>query len=504
MKSLFSLLFSFILLTSLAQAPIMNPITGSSVICSSPSAPSSFTASASNSPTSYAWSVLPSIGVVIANDSSSISSISFPYSNGTFTIYCSATNAFGTSSTVSYIVTVFETPSVSFSGSNTFCQGSSTNLSASSTILAASPTVSYNWAPGYGLNTTTGSNVIANPALSTTYTVTATKGFCSNTAQIVVAPFETMSVTFSGANTFCQGSSTNLSASSTVLAASPTISYNWAPGYGLNTTTGANVIANPAVSTTYTVTAFFGSCSNTGQITVGPNNFTPPNVTATASNSVVCYGDTTTLMAYGANSYTWTNNVQNGVSFGVYNSNTYYVTGTDLNGCTNSASVNVSVNPLATFYINSNLNPIPLGSGQSSTLTINGNAGTSYSVNGVSTSTMIVVTPTVTTTYTFTSVNSSGCEYSYVFTQYVGYVTGIESISYSADENYFNVFPNPSNGIFNIKSNIQETIQIINQLGEIVRVIDLNPETEFQVTDLSAGIYVIHSNRTRVKIIVTQ
>lgn len=503
MKQIFTLLCSFIILTSLAQSPVMNPISGPTVICSSPSAPTSFTASASNSPTSYAWSVYPYAGVNITNDSSSISTISFPLSNGTFTIYCSANNAFGTSPTESYVVTVFETPNVSFSGSNTFCQGSSTNLSASSTILAASPTISYNWAPSYGLNTNTGSNVIANPSVPTNYTVTATKGFCKSTAEIMVAPFETMSVTFSGANTYCQGSSTNLTASSNVQSASSTISYFWSPSYGLNTTYGPNVTANPATSTNYTVTAYYGACSNNGQIIVGPNSFTSPTVTAMASNSLVCMGDSTTLTASGADTYTWTNNVQNAIPFAVYNTNTYYVTGTDLNGCTNTASVNVSVNPLAYFNVYSSNNPIPPGSGQSSTLTIYGNAGASYSLNASATSTTIIVSPTVTTTYTFTSINSSGCEYTVVFTQYVGYVTGIQPINEPTND-YFSVYPNPNNGVFQIKSSTRETIRIINQLGEIVRVIDLNPEMEFQVADLSAGIYVIQSNKTRVKIIVTQ
>lgn len=102
----------------------MNSIVGSSVICSSPSVPSSFSASASNSPTSYSWSIsTPSAGVIIGNASNSITSISFPYTNATYTIYCTATNGFGTSPTVPFVVTVFETPSVTFSGANTFCQG---------------------------------------------------------------------------------------------------------------------------------------------------------------------------------------------------------------------------------------------------------------------------------------------------------------------------------------------------------------------------------------------
>ena len=503
MKHLLYILLSIISLQGIAQVPVMNPIVGQSVICSSPAAPVSFTTSASNSPLFYNWSIFPSTGALITNDSSGVTTILFPPANGTFTLYCSATNAFGTSATTSFIIDVFETPDVTFSGTNTFCQGSSTNLSASSTIGGASSTIFYNWAPSYGLNTTSGQNVIANPATPTNYTVTASNGICSSSSEIMVAPFETMSVTFSGANTFCQGSSTNLSASSTIQSGSSTIAYFWTPSYGLSNTFGQFVTANPAVSTNYTVTAYYGSCFNTGQITVGPNGFSPSPIAASASNSLVCFGDSITLTAFGANTYTWTNGVQNAIPFSVYYSNTYYVTGTDNNGCTSSASVNVNVDQLATFYVNSSLNPIPPGSGQSATLTINGSASTSYSVNGVPCSTSIVVTPTITTTYTITSANSSGCEYSIEFTQYVGFVTSINPINTNA-QNYFKVYPNPNNGEFTIKSSDIETIKIINQLGEIVRVINLNPEEEVQVSNLSAGIYAIHSNKSHIKIIVTQ
>ncbi|MCF8423593.1 MAG: T9SS type A sorting domain-containing protein [Bacteroidia bacterium] len=504
MKYLLYILLSIISLQGIAQVSVMNPIIGSSVICSDPSVAVSYTASASNSPLFYNWEIYPSNSAILYNDSSAVLSILFPQANGTYTLNCSATNAFGTSSTTSFVINVFETPDVTFSGTNTFCQGSSTNLSASSTIGGASSTIFYNWAPSYGLNTTSGQNVIANPATPNNYTVTASNGICSSSSEIMVAPFETMSVTFSGANTFCQGSSTNLSASSTIQSGSSTIAYFWAPSYGLSNTFGQFVTANPAVSTNYTVTAYYGTCFNTGQITVGPNGFSPSPIAASASNSLVCFGDSIILTALGANTYTWTNGVQNAIPFSVYYSNTYYVTGTDNNGCTSSASVNVNVDQLATFNVFSSINPIPPGSGQSATLTINGSASTSYSVNGVPCSTSIVVTPTTTTTYTITSANSSGCEYTVEYTQFVGFVTSVNTINNNSVQDYFKVYPNPNNGQFTIKSSDIETIKIINQLGENVRVINLNPEEEVQVSNLSVGIYVIHSNKSHIKIIVTQ
>lgn len=500
MKHLLTLLSAFIIFNGFAQVPVLGPINGPTVMCSSTPVNLTYTVSATNSPLFYSWTYISSTTGNTINTNTNVQTIPFYWLNETYTLICSASNGSGSSATQSLVVNVFETPNVNFSGSATFCQGSSTSLQASSTMFSASSTVAYNWAPSTGLNTTSGPNVIANPSTPTNYTVTAINGVCSNTAQITVAPFETMSVSFSGATTFCQGSSTNLSASSTIFSASPTISYLWSPGIGLNTTIGSFVNANPSVSTTYTVTASLGgSCFNTGQITVGPNGFSGPVINALATPTSVCYGEAVTLNATGANSYTWSNGAQNGIPFNVYSSDTYYVNGIDANGCSGSSSVSINVNSSSSFYVTSS--DYPLISGQSATLTINGNAGTTYSVNGVSSGTTIVVSPTVTTNYTVTS-NNNGCLYSLIFTQQVGFVMGIESIN-TIPDNYFKIYPNPNNGEFNIKSSTKETVRIINELGEVVRVIDINPEQEYHISELSSGIYVILSDKSKTKIIVT-
>ncbi len=168
------------------QPPVMNPIVGPSSVCSTPAAPEVYFSSASNSPTSYFWTVLPSLGVFISSPNSSSTPISFPNTNLTYTVYCNATNAGGNSAPVSFVVTVFETPSVTFSGANSFCQGSSTNLSASPTLISASSTLFYNWSPSTGLSTTTAGNVIASPPSTTNYTVLLTLGSCTNNAFVSV------------------------------------------------------------------------------------------------------------------------------------------------------------------------------------------------------------------------------------------------------------------------------------------------------------------------------
>ncbi len=171
--------------------PVMQPIQGPSAVCANPAAPKTFSVSASNSPNFYSWTVTGpgSGGVVISNPSGSITTIGFPYPTqyATYTISCNASNSVGNSATSStFVVSVYETPSVTFSGSQSFCQGSSTNLSASPTILSASSTLSYNWSPATGLSSTNSYSVHANPPSTTNYTVLLTLGTCTNSAQLTV------------------------------------------------------------------------------------------------------------------------------------------------------------------------------------------------------------------------------------------------------------------------------------------------------------------------------
>ncbi len=68
-----------------------------------------------------------------------------------------------------------------------------------------------------------------------------------------------------------------------------------------------------------------------------------PTVTAIATDLTFCAGGSTTLSGGGALSYVWSGGVSNGISFVPTSSNNYTVTGTDLNGCTNTANISITV-----------------------------------------------------------------------------------------------------------------------------------------------------------------
>jgi hypothetical protein len=229
--------------TSFSQVPVMNSIAGTNVSCSAPGPGNQFAASASNNPTSYNWSVFPSSGVLISSSNSPNTTIVFP-APGTYTVYCSASNGSGTGSAASHVVTVFETPTVTFSGNtNLFCQGSSTNLQASPTVLSGSSTLSYSWTPSAGLSNTTGSAVIASPLVPTNYTVHLTMGICKNTAMLFVNVNPLLLSVNTTAAIVCKGSSVNLSASGAV-------SYTWSTG---SNSSSVNIL--PPASTNVTVAA---------------------------------------------------------------------------------------------------------------------------------------------------------------------------------------------------------------------------------------------------------
>jgi hypothetical protein len=187
MKKNYTLLFSLLIGALQAQIPVIDPISGPAVVCSAPAISKTFSTSATNAPTYYTWNVMPSNGVTGYGVTTAMANISFPFGFGTYTVYCTATNNFGTSNTVSHEVVVEETPDVTFSGSNTnLCQGSSTTLMASSTMQSASSTLTYNWSPSTGLNTTSGWQVTASPNVTTTYTVLLTFGQCVNSRTVTV------------------------------------------------------------------------------------------------------------------------------------------------------------------------------------------------------------------------------------------------------------------------------------------------------------------------------
>jgi len=209
------------------------------------------------------------------------------------------------------------------------------------------------------------------------------------------------SFTYSPSN-ICQGTQvqfTNTSQNAT--------SYIWSfPGGNPSTSTQHNPVVtfNTAGNYTITLTAYNGTLSNTytQSITVNPI----PNVSASANPTSICLGGSSILSATGANTYNWSNGMS-GAQITVSPSNTtiYTVTGTNLNGCKNIATVSITVNSIPTININANPQSICIGS---STIISASGANTYSWSNGMSGS-QITVSPATSSTYTVIGTNSYNC-----------------------------------------------------------------------------------------------
>ncbi len=117
-------------------------------------------------------------------------------------------------------------------------------------------------------------------------------------------------------------------------------SYNWSNGMS-----GASILVDPSISTTYLVTVTdSNSCSDIDSVRITVNALPVINVSHPAS---ICFGDTALAMASGALSYSWsTGQFGDSTLLSPSVSSSYTVTGTDLNGCSNSSAFSINVNAL--------------------------------------------------------------------------------------------------------------------------------------------------------------
>ncbi len=198
----------------------------------------------------------------------------------------------------------------------------------------------------------------------------------------------------------CSGNTTQLSV--TGLSA-----FNWQPG---GQTTSPATVA-PGTTTTYTVTGTDGlGCNRTDSITVIVHAL--PLISILPDPAGICEGDSIVLQASGADSYHWSpaaglNNPDTDAPLASPDATTVYtVSGTDLNNCSNTTTVTVTVNPDPVILVSAN--PSSICEGDAALLSASGLSSFTWSPGGQTTPD-ILVTPTVTTTYTVSGTAANGC-----------------------------------------------------------------------------------------------
>jgi hypothetical protein len=297
-----------------------------------------------NSPTicTSASATLTATGATTYSWSTGATTASIVVSPTTATVY-TVSGVSGNSTGVATTTVTIAAPTITTSGSTTICAGSSA-------AITAAGVTTYTWAPATGLDVTTGPNVNASPTVNTTYTVSGTDANgCTayDTLSITTNPLPIVTAV-AASPSICSGANTNITASGAS-------TYSWQPGASLSSTISVNVISFPIVSTTYTLTGTdVNGCISIDTITITVNPL--PTITIAATSQTLCPHINTTLTASGASSYFWqpggSVNSTNAVSVTAFpNVNTTYtLTGTDVNGCVNTDTIAITVNPGPNMY----------------------------------------------------------------------------------------------------------------------------------------------------------
>ncbi|MES2514693.1 MAG: gliding motility-associated C-terminal domain-containing protein [Bacteroidota bacterium] len=235
---------------------------------------------------------------------------------------------------------------VSIFPANLLVTGNKVICAGQSTTLTAYGATNFYWTDvsiPFTLNYNVSQAVIATPSVTTTYTVQGASGISPNTClanavvKVSIAPSPTITVT-PNTSTICAGNAVNLNAF--VTGAN---TYTWSNG-----ATTASIGVFPPISTSYTVSSNIGACISKATATVT----IAPDFSFSVSSPTVCSGQTATIIASGANSYTWASGSQNSyyTTTPLYSNTVYTVTGGNALNCKSIATATVHVvNPQANF-----------------------------------------------------------------------------------------------------------------------------------------------------------
>lgn len=299
----------------------------------------------------------------------------------------------------------------------------------------------------------------------------------------------------------CIGASTTLSVSGTSALNSMT-SCVWNNGV-----TTASINVTPIVSASYVVTGNVATglgnfCQNTVTLNIEVNPL--PIVSVNNPTTLTCSGNAVILTPNGANTYSIT-----GGSFTVNPNETnssFTVTGTDDNGCQNTAVANFSLLPAPTLVIHASSNTICIS--ETATLSSSGaNTYTwSYPLNNttwwVSTAD-ISANPNVSTTYTVQGTGNNGCVGTTTLNLYVDACLGIDELEIKTAA--VKIYPNPVDDVLNIESfetNEDLFVAFIDMYGKEVK--QTKWQREINVQDLTKGIYILRISTASKEIVDQQ
>jgi len=362
---------------------------------------------------SYSWSG-PG-GYTDPNQNPLLTSL-MPADAGNYTATASFTNGVLTCTTNAVSnVSVVATPTTAITYPANICQNATANFSAN-----APGAVSYSWAGPNSFSSTS-----ANPSIPsiqtngsgiyTTTTIFAIGTFtCATSTTNSVSVVGTNTIVAASDFTVCAGANVNLTANPGGAA-----SYSWSGPGGYSSNVQNPTIPGILTSGTgvYTAIASFtnGVITCTTSATLNGSVVAIPPLTVTATSSIICASENTTITASGSLNYSWTPvatlNTGNGptvIATPLVGTTVYSITGQDASGCLKSNTISIVVNPQPTLTATSNT----MCFGTSATLAVSGAiaytwtpSGTLSSPNGAT----VTATPPANTVYTITGASNKNC-----------------------------------------------------------------------------------------------
>ncbi len=269
--------------------------------------------------TSYSWTI-PS-GWAGTSTSNSIT-LTAGISSGTLSV--TANNTCG-SSQASTLSLLSDNITTTFSNVNVLCYGG-TNGSTSANVSGGIPPYTYGWTAFPSQNTSTLNNL---PAGNYLLNITDGIGCTLDTSLTITQPSTALSADAGLAQTICEGSDILIGGNPVANGGTIPYIYSWTPATDLNSASISNPLANPTITTSYTLLLTDNNgCTTSTTTTV--NVLSAPPLTISQSND--------TLFASGSGPFKW---YKNGVVLtGDSNqfiipisNNTYYVSTEYPNGC---------------------------------------------------------------------------------------------------------------------------------------------------------------------------
>ncbi len=317
-----------------------------------------------------------------------------PTTTTTYTV--TGTSPEGCTGTAEVTVIVHPNPVIQASATDTdICNGGSTILTTNSNLAITS----WMWSTGDSVN-----SITVQPNITTTYSITGTTSTgCTGSASLTVQVYALPNVQIIPANaSVCFGDSTVIQVTTT----SATAMYYWSNGQ-----TGSQIHVQPATTSTYGVTVTdINGCSSDASCSVVVN--TLPEISVSPEGGAICNGSSISLTATSSHqntSYYWsTYTTTETITVSPTVSTIYMVTGTDSNGCSDTASVLIHVMPSPLIQVTPENSSICLGD-FAQLESVSNIPGTSFYWSNGSGNSSIIVTPSSSTQYTVSGIAPNGC-----------------------------------------------------------------------------------------------